>query len=254
MRIDPRTNRVSRDDPGGREPPLGRRRRRRLGLGDRARPGRAVADRARAGPGHAGRSTSASAPRSSTFGGGTLVWTGNYIDGTRVARGSRAPTASRRRPRPAPPRRWRPERAGPGSAWRGARPRAPSRPPPAARSPPGAAKPDVLIASDLPLRGPGSADPRAIANAIRFVLERRGFRAGRAHGRLPVLRRVDGGDGRLRVPHLRRERERLRERRAAGGRDRHLLLVLRRGRDPDPNRAARVGRWRWSVPRTRAPA
>ena len=42
----------------------------------------------------------------------------------------------------------------------------------------GGRKPDVLIASDLPLQGPASADPRAIANAIRFVLERRGFKAG----------------------------------------------------------------------------
>ena len=42
----------------------------------------------------------------------------------------------------------------------------------------GGGKPDVLIASDLPLQGPLSADPRAIANAIRFVLERRGFKAG----------------------------------------------------------------------------
>jgi ABC-type branched-subunit amino acid transport system substrate-binding protein/predicted Ser/Thr protein kinase len=39
--------------------------------------------------------------------------------------------------------------------------------------------PDLLVASDLPLQGPGSAEPRAIANAIRFVLEQHGFRAGR---------------------------------------------------------------------------
>jgi ABC-type branched-subunit amino acid transport system substrate-binding protein/DNA-binding beta-propeller fold protein YncE len=42
----------------------------------------------------------------------------------------------------------------------------------------GGATPDVLIASDLPLQGPGSGDPRAQEGAIRSALERRGFRAG----------------------------------------------------------------------------
>jgi ABC-type branched-subunit amino acid transport system substrate-binding protein/DNA-binding beta-propeller fold protein YncE len=42
----------------------------------------------------------------------------------------------------------------------------------------GGATPDVLIASDLPLQGPGSGDPRAQEGAIRVALERRGFRAG----------------------------------------------------------------------------
>ena len=42
----------------------------------------------------------------------------------------------------------------------------------------GAGTPDVLIASDLPLQGPGSSDPRAMEGAIRHVIERRGFRAG----------------------------------------------------------------------------
>jgi ABC-type branched-subunit amino acid transport system substrate-binding protein/DNA-binding beta-propeller fold protein YncE len=39
-------------------------------------------------------------------------------------------------------------------------------------------KPDVLIASDLPLQGPGGAGPRAMADAIEAVLRRHGFRAG----------------------------------------------------------------------------
>ena len=38
--------------------------------------------------------------------------------------------------------------------------------------------PEVLIASDLPLQGPGSAGPRALESAIRFMVERRRFRAG----------------------------------------------------------------------------
>ena len=43
----------------------------------------------------------------------------------------------------------------------------------------GAGKPDVLIASDMTLQGPYGADPRASADAIRFVLRRHGYRAGR---------------------------------------------------------------------------
>ena len=42
----------------------------------------------------------------------------------------------------------------------------------------GADAPDVLIASDLPLQGPGSAGPRALEGAIRYMLEQRRFRAG----------------------------------------------------------------------------
>ncbi len=42
----------------------------------------------------------------------------------------------------------------------------------------GGRSPDVLVASDLPLRGPQSAGPRAMADAIRHVVERHGFRAG----------------------------------------------------------------------------
>jgi ABC-type branched-subunit amino acid transport system substrate-binding protein/predicted Ser/Thr protein kinase len=42
----------------------------------------------------------------------------------------------------------------------------------------GAGTPDVLIASDLPLQGPSSSIPRAMAGAIRHVIERRGFKAG----------------------------------------------------------------------------
>jgi YVTN family beta-propeller protein len=39
--------------------------------------------------------------------------------------------------------------------------------------------PDVLVASDLPLQGREGAAPRASADAIRFVLNEHGFRAGR---------------------------------------------------------------------------
>jgi branched-chain amino acid transport system substrate-binding protein len=39
--------------------------------------------------------------------------------------------------------------------------------------------PDVVVASDLLLQGPDGVGRRAMADAIRFVLEQRGFRAGR---------------------------------------------------------------------------
>jgi ABC-type branched-subunit amino acid transport system substrate-binding protein/DNA-binding beta-propeller fold protein YncE len=39
-------------------------------------------------------------------------------------------------------------------------------------------KPDVLIASDLPLQGEGGAGPRAMADAIGAIVRRHGFRAG----------------------------------------------------------------------------
>ena len=40
-------------------------------------------------------------------------------------------------------------------------------------------EPNVLIASDLPLQGSEGAGPRGIADAIRFVLNEHGYRAGR---------------------------------------------------------------------------
>ena len=42
----------------------------------------------------------------------------------------------------------------------------------------GGRDPDVLIASDLPLQGPGGQVTRVAADAIRFLLRQRGFRAG----------------------------------------------------------------------------
>ena len=68
-------------------------------------------------------------------------------------------------------------------------------------------------------------------------------RAARLQGRevrrgLSLLRRLDRADGRLRPPHVRRERERLRAREGAGGGDRPLQLGLRPGRDPDPQPGA----------------
>jgi DNA-binding SARP family transcriptional activator/ABC-type branched-subunit amino acid transport system substrate-binding protein len=111
------------------------------------------------------------------FGAGA-VWTGNYIDGT-VARVDPATNAvTGRTPVDAP----QAVAAGAGGAWVSVAGRStggPLRSPPCGPVESGGEKPDVLIASDLPLQGPLSADPRAMESAIRFVLERHGFRAGR---------------------------------------------------------------------------
>ena len=98
----------------------------------------------------------------------------------------------------------------------------------------GGRKPDVLIASDLPLQGPRSAPPRATAST-RSGSCSSSTATGRAlQRRLPVVRRVDGADRRLRAAPLRRERQRVRAREALAGRaDRPVQLVLRRDRPPD---------------------
>jgi len=105
------------------------------------------------------------------------VWTGNYTDGT-VARIDPGTNNVTTRTSVGAPQALA---AGAGAAWvsvaggttEGALPASTC-----GEVASGGAKPDVLIASDLPLQGPVSADPRAVQGAIRFVLERRGFRAG----------------------------------------------------------------------------
>jgi ABC-type branched-subunit amino acid transport system substrate-binding protein/DNA-binding beta-propeller fold protein YncE len=110
------------------------------------------------------------------FGEGSL-WTGNYIDG-RVSRiDPRTNDVTARTSIGAP----QSLAAGAGAAWVGV----------AGGTTGGAlttsacgevvsggGRPDVLIASDFALRGPLSADQRTLANAIRFVIEQRGFKAG----------------------------------------------------------------------------
>ena len=105
------------------------------------------------------------------------VWTGNYIDG-RVSRiDPRTNRVTARTPAGTP----QALAAGAGAAWvsvAGGSTRSALTIPACGEVASGGRKPDVLIASDLPLQGALSADPRGIAGAIRFVLERRGFRAG----------------------------------------------------------------------------
>ena len=111
------------------------------------------------------------------FGEGS-VWAGNYVDGT-VSRIDPATNRVEARTSVSAPQALA---AGAGSAWvsvaagttegaltvSGCGPVAS-----------GGRTPDVLIASDLPLQGPFSANPRALEGAIRFTLERHRFRAGK---------------------------------------------------------------------------
>jgi YVTN family beta-propeller protein len=110
------------------------------------------------------------------FGDGA-IWTGNYMDGTvsRIDPNTNAVTA---RVSVGAPQALA---VGEGSAWVSVAGTAEDGTLPAfacGEVVSSGAKPDVLIASDLPLRGPQSAGPRAMADAIRFVLERHDFRAG----------------------------------------------------------------------------
>ena len=110
------------------------------------------------------------------FGAGA-VWAGNYIDGTVSRIDPRTNGVTR-----VPVGAVQALAAGAGGAWVSTAGR------PAAGTLPasvcgelvsGGRKPDVLIASDLPLQGPNGAGPRAMADAIRLALEQRDFKAGR---------------------------------------------------------------------------
>ncbi len=105
------------------------------------------------------------------------IWTGNYIDG-RVSRVDPRTNSVTARTSTGTPQALA---AGTGGAWvsvAGATTKGALTIPTCGEVASGGGKPDVLIASDLPLQGPLSADPRGIANAIKFVVERHGFKAG----------------------------------------------------------------------------
>ena len=241
-RIDPATNRVAERIPiktGG----VRHRRRRRRGLGHvgRRRPcsGASSPDRRSA----SGRSTSAARSPSSATATGRRGRPTTRTAWSLASTAARTPSPSRSASKLSSPWPWAPAR--PGSASRAA-PRDGTLP--AAACTPvesGGATPDVLIASDFPLQGDDADITRGLADAIRWVLKDHGFRAGRHRRRLPVLRRVDGADRRLRAAALRRERQRVRPRRAGRGGDRPVLVVLRPAADPDPQprsgRPARAG-------------
>jgi ABC-type branched-subunit amino acid transport system substrate-binding protein/DNA-binding beta-propeller fold protein YncE len=105
------------------------------------------------------------------------AWTGNYVDGTvaRIDPGTNDVTA---RTSVGAPQALA---AGAGAAWvsvAGGTTEGRLTAAGCGEVASGGATPDVLIASDLPLQGPVSRDPRAQEGAIRAALERRGFRAG----------------------------------------------------------------------------
>ncbi len=111
-----------------------------------------------------------------TYGEGA-VWTGNYVDGA-VARVDPATSKVTATASVGAPQALA---AGAGSAWvsvAGGTTEGALTTTACGGVASGQGTPDVLIASDFPLQGPASADARAMEDAIRHVLERRGFKAG----------------------------------------------------------------------------
>jgi ABC-type branched-subunit amino acid transport system substrate-binding protein/DNA-binding beta-propeller fold protein YncE len=110
------------------------------------------------------------------FGDGA-AWTGNYVDGTVARIDPRTNKITAKASVGAP----QALAAGAGSGWvsvAGETTNGALSKTVCGEVASGAGTPDVLIASDLPLQGPTSADPRAMEGAIRHVIERRGFKAG----------------------------------------------------------------------------
>ena len=109
--------------------------------------------------------------------GAGAVWVASYIDGTL----SRIDPGTNRVVAQTPIGAAQALAVGAGSAWvatAGAT-RAGTLPVSACEAVPGGARPDVLIASDLPLQGEHKAESRAMADAIRTVLADHQFRAGK---------------------------------------------------------------------------
>jgi ABC-type branched-subunit amino acid transport system substrate-binding protein len=110
------------------------------------------------------------------FGAGS-GWSGNYVDGTVARIDPRTDTVAARTSVGTP----QALAAGAGGAWVSVAGAATEGALTAAACGPVASAggtPDVLIASDLPLKGSFSSIPRAGVDAIRHVLEQRGYRAG----------------------------------------------------------------------------
>ena len=111
------------------------------------------------------------------FGEGS-AWTGNYVDGTVAKVDPDRNTVTSKASVGAP----QALAAGAGAAWvsvAGATSDDALNAIACRASGPSASDADVVIASDLPLQGPPSAMARPLENAIRYVIERRGYRAGK---------------------------------------------------------------------------
>jgi ABC-type branched-subunit amino acid transport system substrate-binding protein/predicted Ser/Thr protein kinase len=175
MRIDPRTNRVTETIQAGEQTLWGV----AVGAGSVWATARdsGLLWRIEPGPDPVTRSIDVGVGTTFVAFGEGAVWTGNYVDG-RVSRiDPRTNSVTARTPAGTP----QSLAAGAGAAWvsvAGGSNRSELTIPACGEVASGGAKPDVLVASDLPLQGALSADPRGVANAIRFVLERRGFKAG----------------------------------------------------------------------------
>jgi len=106
------------------------------------------------------------------------VWAANYINGTVSRIDPRASTVAAQ----IPVGGTQALAAGAGAAWISSAGGHESGTLPASACgalESGGGTPDLLVASDLPLQGPGSAGPRAMTDAIRHVLRQHDFRAGR---------------------------------------------------------------------------
>ena len=99
--------------------------------------------------------------------------------------------------------------------------------------PGGARRSQLLLVSNLPLRGAWRDATVPMVEAIRFVLERRGFKAGRFPVGIPVLRRVDGPGAWVRVLQVLLQRQGLRTQAERDRRNRRAQLLLLEVSDPD---------------------
>jgi ABC-type branched-subunit amino acid transport system substrate-binding protein/streptogramin lyase len=109
--------------------------------------------------------------------GAGAVWVGNYLDGTVSKVDPRTNAVVAKTPIGA----IQSLAAGAGSAWAGTAggTRSGTLPASACDVVPGGGRPDVLIASDLPIQGSYEDTSRANVEAIRTVLAEHGFRAGK---------------------------------------------------------------------------
>jgi branched-chain amino acid transport system substrate-binding protein len=176
QRIDPRTNRIGQTIPIGSGSTSG------IAVGAGSIWATAEEDglvwRIEPGPDSATRSIDVGVGVTYIAFGAGAVWTANFIDGmvSRIDPRTNAVTAR------IPIGAAQALAAGAGAAWVSTGGGTPEGTLPASACSDvvsGGRDPDVLIASDLPLQGPNGAVPRAMADAIRFVLAQRGFRAGR---------------------------------------------------------------------------
>ena len=235
-------------DRARQQPPVRDRGRRRGGVGD-LRGGRAVARRARAEPPIERTIEVGAGVRYVAFGDGA-VWVANWNDSTV----SRVDPATNQVTARVPVGAAQALAAGAGSAWVSVAGGSRSGVLPASACGEliaGGGRPDVLIASNLTLRGPSDVVTPTMVDAIRFVLQDHGFRAGEHTVGYRSCDDSTAQSGGVRVPQVRRERQRVRGGRPARRGDRPVLLVLRPDHDPDPQPGPAAGRWHWSGRRRR---